>query len=105
MLAAFLGAALNAQTAPPPGAGQKPADQKSAEPAPTTGAVVIENVAPVNVAPVKVQEPAGVCSIPLKNVLRTDPHDKITITPGTPMGTHLPEVKLPAPPCDDAVRR
>ena len=40
------------------------------------------------------------CAIPLKNVLRTDPHDRIKIAPGRDKGT-IREVKPPAPSCDE----
>ena len=47
---------------------------------------------------------AGVCSIPLVNVLKGKTLDKMAIAPRSPAREHLMQenyVTLPAPPCDD----
>jgi hypothetical protein len=99
MLVAFLVAPLFAQTAPPPAAEQKSAEQELTVQAPQA-----EPVIPVNLTPVRMQEPSGVCAIPLKNVLHLDPHDKIAVTPPPTQNMRSPKVILPAPPCDDKKR-
>jgi len=127
MLAQFLVPALLTQAPPAAPAQVQQADQNIAAPQVQVGQVppalrdqtlrdqaqrtlrdlLQQRGQPVMVLTPKVTlAPGQACAIPLVNVLRTNPHDRIVVGPPHFQGfeTKAPQVKLPAPSCDDVKR-
>lgn len=59
---------------------------------------------PITLATVSRAKSPAVCSIPLLNVLKADPHDRIAVTPPAMRNSPKEIVIPPAPPCDDNKR-
>ncbi|HUI55124.1 MAG TPA: hypothetical protein VLY04_09140 [Bryobacteraceae bacterium] len=121
MLAQFLAPALLTQAPPAVPAQVQQADQIVAAPQVPVGQVppaprdqaqnafrkwLQEQHPVIMVAPKVTLAPGQACAIPLVNVLRTDPHDRIVVAPRRfqTFEPKAPQVKVPAPSCDDVKR-
>ena len=99
LLAGIPAAALFAQMPTPPGIQDllKLPEIHRVQATPAIAWLVLPGIIPAALTP------AHVCAIPLTNLMRKDPRDSITIpvVPQSGPTRSMPEVKLPAPPCDD----